>query len=197
MSRSSCRAWRMWNALVGAIVIARLIAPGPCSAKPPTLTGLFPPGGERGQTVAFTAAGSFDRWPVRAWVDGEGVAIRVEKDKGKLTAVVAPDAVPGLRWIRLHDDEGASGLRPFFIGVLPETSEVEPNDEPKAPQRLATSTATVNGRLAKSGDVDGFAVALESGQTLVASSRGGGATRLADGCRAPGRLPRGIRAGPE
>ena len=101
------------------------------------MTELFPPGAGRGQTVAVTASGTFDHWPVKAWIEGRGVEIRAEKEKGKLTAVVAADARPGLRWVRLYDEEGATALRPFVIGVLPEAIEVEPNDEPKAPQRLA------------------------------------------------------------
>ena len=158
-------SWKRPLAIVGAV----LIAPGYSPAKPPTLTGFFPPGASRGQTVAIEAAGSFDHWPVGAWVDRPGVEIRAEKAKGKLSAVVAPDAAPGLRWIRLHDDDGATELRPFVVGVLPETIEVEPNDEPTAAHRLDRSSTTVNGRLSKSGDVDGFAVELERGQTMVAS----------------------------
>ncbi len=174
MSRPSRPRWKPPIGILGAVLIAGLIAPRPCLAKPPTLTGLFPPGACRGQTVAIEAAGTFDRWPVQAWVDGPGVAIRAEKAKGKLSAVVAPDAAPGLRWIRLYDDEGATELRPFVVGVLPETIEVEPNDEPKAAQRLDRSSMTVNGRLAKAGDVDGFALSLERGQTMVASVEAAG-----------------------
>lgn len=174
MSRPS----QVWSGrpigILGAVLIAGLIAPSRCPAKPPTLTGLFPPGAARGQTVAIEAAGRFDHWPVRAWVDRPGVAIRAEKGKGKLSAVVAPDAAPGLRWIRLYDDEGATELRPFIVGILPETTEVEPNDEPKAAHRLGSSSMTVNGRLAKAGDVDGFAVSLERGQTMVASVEAAG-----------------------
>lgn len=174
MSRPARPSWKRPSGIVGAVLIAGLIAPGPCPAKPPTLTGLFPPGAGRGQTVAIEAAGTFDRWPVRAWVDGPGVAIRAEQAKGKLSAVVAPDAAPGLRWIRLYDEEGATELRPFVVGVLPETIEVEPNDEPKAAHRLDRSSMTVNGRLAKPGDVDGFALSLERGQTMVASVEASG-----------------------
>jgi hypothetical protein len=137
-------------------------------AKPPLLTGLFPPGAGRGQTVAVEATGSFDQWPVKAWIEGRGVEIRAGTEQGKLTFVVAADAAPGLRWVRLYDGEGATSLRPFVIGVLPEVVEVEPNDEPKAAQRLAGSSVTVNGRLARAGDVDGFAVGLKRGQSLVA-----------------------------
>jgi hypothetical protein len=153
---------------IATALIAGLLGPARSSAKPPTLTALFPPGAARGQTVAVEASGTFDRWPVKAWVEGRGIEFRAEKVKGKLTAVVAADAAPGLRWVRLHDEEGATTLRPFVIGVLPEVIEVEPNDEPRAAQRLAGSMATVNGRLARAGDVDGFAVVLARGQTLVA-----------------------------
>src|SRR4029079_2714160 len=78
------------------------------------------------------------------------------------------DAVPGLHWLRAHNAEGASGLRPLFIGTLPEVMEKEPNDEPKTAQ-LLNQSSVVNGKLSRSGDVDCFAVALKKGQTLVAS----------------------------
>ncbi|MEO6810461.1 MAG: PPC domain-containing protein [Isosphaeraceae bacterium] len=140
----------------------------PALAKPPTLTALFPAGAQRGQTVEVTASGSFGHWPVRARVDWSGVEIEAG-DKETLRIKIAEDAAPGLRWIRLLDDEGATEPRPFLIGTLPEVVEVEPNDDPKAPQVLDSTTVVVNGKLAKSGDVDGFAVSLRAGQTLVAS----------------------------
>lgn len=152
-------------ARIAAVVLAW---PALVSAKPPTLTALFPAGGQRGQTVEVSASGSFGHWPVRGWVDGSGVEIEAG-DKGTLKIKIAEDAAPGLRWVRLHDDEGATEPRPFLIGTLPEVAEVEPNDDPKAPQTLDSTTVVVNGKLAKSGDVDGFAVSLKAGQTLVAS----------------------------
>jgi hypothetical protein len=48
-------------------------------------------------------------------------------------------------------------------------AEKEPNDEPKKAQILDSSAVVVNGKLARSGDVDCFAVNLRKGQTLVAS----------------------------
>ena len=138
-------------------------------AKPPTLTDLFPPGAARGQTVAVTAAGTFDHWPARAWIDGRGVEIRAEKEKGKLTPCRSqPMPRPACAGSGSTTRTGRAALRPFVIGTLPEVVEVEPNDEPRAPQRLGLCSATVNGRLARAGDVDGFAVNLTRGQTLVA-----------------------------
>lgn len=140
----------------------------PATAKPPTLTLLYPAGGPRGQTTAVTAAGNFDHWPAHTWTNHRGVTIASGEEKGKLAITVADDAEPGVCWLRLHDEEGVTALRPFVIGNLPEIMEVEPNDGPKGSQPIAGPSATVNGRLGKRGDVDGFAFALDAGRTLVA-----------------------------
>lgn len=134
----------------------------------PTLTQLFPAGGQRGTTVEVVAGGTFDKWPVQVWVSAKGVAATAAKEKGKLSVVIAADAVPTTYWLRAYDDTGASSLRPFVVGTLPEISEKEPNDDAASPQQIASSSV-VNGKLAKSGDVDSYAVALKKGQTLVAS----------------------------
>jgi hypothetical protein len=155
--------------VIPTLIVTACLGASTSIAKPPSLTELFPPGAARGETTFVKATGSFDHWPVRAWIEGQGIVIQPEKEKGKLAVRVSSDAAPGLRWIRLHDEEGATTLRPFVIGMLPERVEVEPNDDPKAPQPLATASVTVNGRLGKAGDVDGFAVNLTRGQTVVAN----------------------------
>jgi hypothetical protein len=155
-----------------ALVVVLLYAPV-SYAKPPTLTDLFPPGGARGRTVDVKVSGTFDHWPVKAWVEGRGVEFRAAKEKGKLEAVVAADARPGLYWVRLYDEEGATALRPFIVGTLPEIVEIEPNDELRAAQRLGKTATTVNGRLARAGDVDAFIIDLTRGQTLVADLEAG------------------------
>src|SRR5205823_5707083 len=73
---------------------------------------------------------------------------------------------PGVHYLRVYDDQGASSLRPFIVGTLPEVVEQEPNDDPRKPQVLPGS-CVVNGRLEKPGDVDGFAIKLLKGHTLV------------------------------
>jgi hypothetical protein len=139
------------------------------SAAPPKVDYLFPAGAQRGSSVSVTASGAFERWPVKAWTDAKGIDIKPGKLNGKLTITVAKDAEPGVCWIRLYDDQGASALRPFIVGMLPDVLETEPNDDPKLPQILQTSSVVVNGRLDKPNDVDTFAVKLSKGQTLVAS----------------------------
>jgi hypothetical protein len=141
----------------------------PIQAAPPNVNYFFPAGAQRGTKVEITASGTFDRWPVQAWVDAKGIVIQPAKETGKLTITVAAEAEPGTCWIRLFDKEGASIARPFLIGTLPEVLEKEINDDPKKPQVLDQTALIVNGRLEKPGDVDVFALKLLQGQTLVAS----------------------------
>lgn len=150
------------------LVVAIGLLPAPATAAPPSVTYLYPAGAKRGTTVEVTAAGSFDRWPVQVWASDKAVSATAGKDKGKLSVTVAADAVPGVCWLRLYDDQGAGGLRPFIVGTLPETAEKEPNDEVSRPQAI-DGPAVVNGRLEKPGDVDVFAYRLKKGETLVAS----------------------------
>ncbi|QEL20948.1 PPC domain-containing protein [Limnoglobus roseus] len=146
--------------LLAATTVAR--------AAPPAVTSLFPAGGQVGTTVDVTATGTFEKWPVEVWCSSPGVTAKASKDKGKLAVTVAADAKPSVAWLRLSDDTGASALRPFVVGVLPEVAEKEPNDEATKPQ-LVDRSCVVNGKLAKNNDVDCFAVKLAKGQTLVAS----------------------------
>jgi hypothetical protein len=152
--------------LLAACLTIVLALEASAQAKPPTLDRLFPPGAQRGKTVAVTASGSFDRWPVQGWADDPGIEVKAGKEKGALSVTVAPDVHPGLHWLRLADEEGASALKPFMIGTLPERLEVESDDAPTA---LDDAHVTINGRLARRGDVDAFAVPLKQGQTLVAA----------------------------
>ncbi len=154
------------------LALALLVPVALAPAKEPKLDHLFPSGGQRGQTIVVKAEGSFDPWPPTVWVEGRGVSVEPSADKGQLSIQVAPDAPPGVAWIRLYNDEGASALRPFVVGTVSELVEVEPNDDPAKAQAIDSPAVTINGRLAKSGDVDGFAVELKAGQTLVASLLG-------------------------
>jgi hypothetical protein len=82
---------------------------------------------------------------------------------------IAPEALPGVYWVRLADAEGAAAPQPFVVGLAPEGVEQEPNDDFRAPQALGGATLVVSGRLDKGGDVDVYAVQVEAGATLVAS----------------------------
>ncbi|MCI0359712.1 MAG: PPC domain-containing protein [Planctomycetaceae bacterium] len=140
----------------------------PLLAAPPKVNYFFPSGGQRGQTATITAAGEFSNWPVQIWSDRPGLSATSEAEKGKLKVTIAADAAPGVYWLRLFGSGGASSLRPFIVGTLPELDEIEPNDSPS--KAMPTDAkVTINGRLGKSGDEDCFLMSLTKGQTLVAS----------------------------
>lgn len=164
-------AAKSYSYLATAIIFACLLLVTAATAAPPKLTSFFPTGCQRGQSASVTAAGEFSNWSVQIWADRPGVVATAEKDKGKLKIDVAADAAPGIYWLRLTDGEGASQLRPFIVGTLPEIAESETNDSPEKAQAVEPRVV-VSGKLGKSGDVDGYRVDLKQGQTLVASIQG-------------------------
>src|SRR5436190_11722471 len=148
-----------------------LIGSQSAHAAPPKVNNLFPAGGQRGQLVTVTASGDFSTWPVQVWSDRQGITATAEKDKGKLKVDVAASAVPGVYWLRLFNVDGASVLKPFIVGTLPEVAESEPNDAPDKSQAIEPRVV-INGKLGKTGDVDGYRMELKHGETLVASLQG-------------------------
>lgn len=152
-----------WRSLVVWMVVS-----APLGAAPPVLTQMYPAGGSQGTEVTVQLQGKFERWPVGIWVEGTGIEAKAGTRKGQIQVRLASDAVPGVRWLRVYDDQGASVPRPFVVGNLPEVLERESNDDFRKPQMLAES-CVVNGKLERAGDVDCFALKVKKGQTLVAS----------------------------
>ena len=113
------------------LVAAQIIwAAAATFAAGPEVHSFFPAGGQRGTSVEVTVGGKLPNWPVQTWVDGDGLTLAAQEEKGKLSITIAAEAVPGTRWIRVHDAAGASAPIPFIVGTLSETVETEPNDAP-------------------------------------------------------------------
>lgn len=138
------------------------------AAAPPTLTHLYPAGAQVGTTASITVSGTLPVWPVTFLTSHPGLTATPEKAKGQIKLTVTPQVPPGWHWLRAVSADGVSNPRVFCVGQLPELLEKEANDTPDAAQAV-TIPAIVNGKLGKSGDVDGFAVTLKKGQTLVAN----------------------------
>jgi len=151
------------------IVVMAMLPPVVLHAGELKVDSFFPAGVQRGQTVSIEVGGKFAHWPVKLWVDRDDVTAQAAKEKGRLRVTAAAEATPGVVWIRLFDQQGAAKAQPLVIGTLPEMLETEPNDDSRSPQQLEFARRVVNGRLAKAGDVDTFAVALRAGDRLVAS----------------------------
>lgn len=107
----------------------------------PWLTALYPAGGRRGSVV-----------PV------EGISASGEVLSGTATARTAGK-------LQFDTLAGAVNTRPFLVSDLPEALEREPNDKP-VEANPATVGSVFNGRLARAGDTDGFALTLRAGESI-------------------------------
>ncbi|MCA9174846.1 MAG: hypothetical protein KDB14_10225 [Planctomycetales bacterium] len=139
-------------------------------AAPPSWTQSLPTGVQQGQETKLTLLGSFSHWPPQVHVDEAGLTV-TPGDKSTLIVKAAADARLGVHWVRLFDEEGATALRPIIVGAVAEQQEQEPNDD-VADTKLLELPRAISGKLEKSGDVDGFRVAVKSGQQLVAAALG-------------------------
>jgi hypothetical protein len=140
-------------------------------AAGPRVDYLYPAGGQGGQKLTIQAFGDFADWPVKVWCEQKQVQVQAEQEKGKFSVELAPDAVPGVTWLRFYNETGASKVRPFMVGKLPEREEVEPNETTSNAQ-VVTRDIVVNGRLGKSNDVDGFVLELSAGEKFTATLQG-------------------------
>ena len=86
-----------------------------------------------------------------------------------LRIVLAPDAEPGERELRLKTASGLSNRVAFHVGQLPEYDEVEPNNKMADAGVLSVLPLVVNGQIMP-GDVDRFRLKLSKGTRLVAAA---------------------------
>lgn len=159
-----------------ALVLAPSFARAQLVKQPDgTLYGVYPAGGQRGTTVVVEFAAPMGLDTAKGVViDGApGIAVKdfkpVAVNKAQATFVIAPDAAPGPRSVRVVG--GAAGLtscRTFFVSTLPEVIEKEPNETPAAAQLVALP-AVVNGRFEANLDIDCFAFDAKAGQRVVAA----------------------------
>lgn len=162
---------RILPAVVSMALVSTLFSEA--KAAPPSVNYLNPAGGQVGQKVEVSVDKTLGTAPVSVWTSAPGLTVTIPEkpEKGKekqFTVQIDAAAKPGLYWLRFHNAEGASAIRPFVVGTLPEQAEVEPNEDLEHAQKCELPV-TINGVLARSGDVDIFQVKLKKGQTLIAA----------------------------
>ncbi|MEQ1824661.1 MAG: PPC domain-containing protein [Pirellula sp.] len=138
------------------------------AADKPELTKIYPLGGQVGTTVDVEASGKFAAWPIQVWSDAKEIEWLCLKESGKLQARIATNAVPGLHWVRLYNEQGATAVKPFLVGEYPERLESEPNNQPTEANEVA-KPSSIHGVLNKRADVDVYAVSLKTDETIAAS----------------------------
>lgn len=158
--------WSMVVWMLGAWIAP--VGSAHAAETPPVLEHLHPALVALGTTNTVSISGKFDSWPVNAWIEGQGVSIVAQTNKGKFTVQAEPGALIGPRLVRVFNAAGASEPRMLVIGGGPIEPEQEPNNAFGSPRSTTHLPTTITGRLDQNGDVDSFAVTVEAGQWLDA-----------------------------
>jgi len=160
----------------GALACALFIAcfPRAARAASPVVTGIDPPGGQRGSEFEVTFNGDRlqDAKGILFYSPGMEVTDFKIAGEKKITAKlkVAGDCALGGYPLRIWTATGISELHMFYIGTLPTVNEVEPNDDPERAQAVLLNS-TISG-VVKREDIDCFCVEAKKGQRITAEVEG-------------------------
>ena len=137
--------------------------------EPPAIERLVPTGGQRGTSVDVKFIGKAGDSQLKVLTATDTLSFAIAENKESAVVMISAEARPGIHWLRFCNEFGATELKPFVIGLIPESMETEPNARIAEAQTVVLPSVTINGVLDKAGDVDTFAVTLSKGQTLVAT----------------------------
>ena len=159
----------------------------------PTLTAVFPQGGQQGRSVEVTLTGTNLGTATAVWFSGKGITAEIKEKTGQAAVVfngvgvsgsipsdaqlvasltIAPDAPLGIQEIRAVTPYGVSNAGSFVVGNLREIVE----EETAASESETSSTmetdwlalpVTVNGTIASIDDEDSFTFQLKKDTRLI------------------------------
>ena len=160
-------------------------------ADEPTVSYVFPAGGQRGTTVRFhvgghylhdrcrfqmegsgvTSVSNLQRTDKTVWFEGPVIPLQESQQKedypvdhaGSVT--IAADAETGIRRWRVSTSQGVTLSRPFVVGELPEIVEQEIDGDP-VPVSVQLPV-TINGRIFPREDIDIWTFTLQQGQAVT------------------------------
>ena len=159
----------------------------------PTLTAVFPQGGQQGRSVEVTLTGTNLGTATAVWFSGKGITAEIKEKTGQAAVVfngagvsgsipsdaqlvasltIAPDALLGVQQIRVVTPYGASNAGSFVVGNLREIieEEIEESESENSSMMEADWLAlpvTVNGTIASIDDEDSFTFQLKKDTRLI------------------------------
>ena len=159
----------------------------------PTLTAVFPQGGQQGQDVEVTLKGTNLGTATAVWFSGSGITGEIKEKTGQAAVLfngagvsgriptdaqlvasltIAPDAQLGIQQIRIVTPYGVSNARSFVVGNLREVMEEEAEESAlETPPTMETDwlalPVTVNGTIASIDDKDSFTFELKKDARLI------------------------------
>jgi hypothetical protein len=164
---------RLLSALVAVVAIA-LDFGGFAQAASPQLSAILPPGVERGREHVLTFTGDRLKDVEEVLLYDSGVTVKkieaVDAKNVRVTVDVAADCPLGQHLAQLRTKTGISDFRPYFVGVLPNVDEKEPNNSFDAVQPIDINVC-VSGVLVNE-DSDYYRVQAKKGQRLSVEIEG-------------------------
>ncbi|MBM4004643.1 MAG: hypothetical protein FJ295_15395 [Planctomycetes bacterium] len=176
--------------LLAALLAMQSVGADTATGEAPSVSYIFPAGGQRGTQVQFRIGGHFLHGHAALDMTGPGVAASTTIKEGPTTwfegplvvkpasqaaenyprdhygeVALAKDAPLGAIAWRVSTSQGATPGRPFVVGDLPEVIEEEMDGMP-LPQSVMLPV-TINGRIFPREDVDIWTFAMEQGQQVA------------------------------
>ena len=159
----------------------------------PTLTAVFPQGGQQGRSVEVTLTGTNLGTATAVWFSGKGITAEIKEKTGQAAVVfngagvsgsipsdaqlvasltIAPDAPLGVQQIRVVTPYGASNAGSFVVGNLREIIEEETEESESENSSMMEADwlalpVTVNGTIASIDDEDSFTFQLTKDTRLI------------------------------
>ncbi len=183
----------MKNCLIlnGCIAAVCFLVPLRLQAETPSVSYIFPAGGQRGTTVSINigghylheacsfemlgpgvqASGEIRRAANTRWFEGPVIPLPDSQQKENYprdqagSVTIAADASPGFRRWRVWTSQGAFESMKFVVGDLPEIVETEVNGDPIP--TAVTLPVTINGRIFPREDVDVWTFEGHAGQSYT------------------------------
>ncbi len=153
----------------------------------PTLTEVFPQGGQQGRSVEVTITGTNLGKATAVWFSGRGITAEVKEKTGQAAVLfngagvsgrvptdaqlvasltIAADAPLGIQQIRVVTPYGVSNAGSFVVGNLREIVEVETEESSLETDWLALPL-TINGTIISIDDEDSFTFQLKKDARLI------------------------------
>ena len=147
----------------------------PVKAADPALRQLNPQGAQRGTEVEVTFSGvRLGHGPYQVLLYDTGIEVgeikAVDGKQVKCVLRLDENCQIGRHALRLRTASGLSNLVTFHVSNLKEIKEVEPNNSPEQPQKIATDVV-VNGMVTV-GETDVYAVEVAEGERLSVEIEG-------------------------
>ncbi|MDE0466254.1 MAG: IPT/TIG domain-containing protein [Candidatus Poribacteria bacterium] len=155
----------------------------------PTLTAVFPQGGQQGQEMEVTLKGTNLGTATAVWFSGSGITGEIKEKTGQAAVLfngagisgripadaqlvasltIAPDAQLGIQQIRIVTPYGVSNARSFVVGNLREVMEAEAEELGSEMETdWLALPVTVNGTIASIDDKDSFTFELKKNARLI------------------------------